>query len=130
MTKSKKRRSAQTTFNAGDDRASRVEVTAVTGSLAGAAVGAVAGPPGVVAGAVIGGVAGALTGLGVADDAQWRHGHAAALDDAIGVTAGDLGAASPDLPPARIGAFSSGSAGVSAARHSTPSEGPMQDIDD
>jgi hypothetical protein len=126
MTKSKKHPAPPKNLG----RAPRVEAAAVTGSLAGAAVGAVAGPAGIVAGAVVGGVAGAITGLGVADAAEWRHRDAAALDDAVGVTAGDIGAASPDLPPARIGAFSAGSAGVPSPGKSTPSEGPMQDIDD
>ncbi len=112
------------------ERVSRIETGAATGTLAGAAVGAVAGPAGIVAGAVIGGVAGAVAGLGIADEAEWRHRHAASLDLDIGVTGGDLGAASPDSPPTRIGAFSAGSAGASEASHGTPTEGPMQSLDD
>jgi hypothetical protein len=111
------------------ERKGRIETAAVSGAVAGAAAGSLAGPAGAVAGGIVGGVAGAMAGVALADDAQRRHSHGAELDREIGVTEGDLGAAGPDAPPARVGAYSAGSAGAGVATP-TPSEGPIQDVDD
>jgi hypothetical protein len=111
-------------------RAGRIETAAVTGAVAGAAAGALAGPVGAAAGALAGSALGAIAGVALADDSDRRHAHDATLDREIGVTGGDLGAADPSQPPARIGAYSGGSAGAGAASGSTPSEGPIQDVDD
>lgn len=111
-------------------RAGRIETAAVSGAVAGAAVGALAGPVAVAAGAVVGAAAGAIAGVALADDAEVRHSHDADLDRDIGVAGGDLGAAAPGQPPARRGAYSAGSAGVGSPSGATPSEGPMQDVDE
>jgi hypothetical protein len=110
-------------------KSSRVEAAAATGAIAGAAAGAIAGPAGAIAGGLVGAVAGAAAGAAIADDATRRHAHAAELDREVGVTEGNLGAASPDQPPARVGAYSAGSAGA-AGSSATPCEGPIQEVDD
>jgi hypothetical protein len=112
------------------NRKERVETALVAGAVAGAAVGAMAGPPGVLIGGVVGGVTGVVAGRVLADDAERRHAHANEIDRDIGVTGGDMGAASPDQPPARIGAYSGGSAGAGSTSTRTPAEGPMQDVED
>lgn len=101
----------------------------VAAAVAGATAGAVAGPPGIVTGAIIGGAIGAVVGHTLDDEERRVSLHDQELDREIGVTEGDLGAASPTQPAARIGAFSSASAGASNATES-PSEGPMQNVDD
>jgi len=110
-------------------RAHRVEGTAVAGAIAGAAVGSIAGPAGIVAGGVIGGAAGAVAGFALSNGAASRHARGAELDHEIGVIDGDLGAPSLKHPPARVGAYSSSSAGVAGSASAPPSEGPMQDVD-
>lgn len=112
------------------DRRGRIEATAVTGALAGAAAGSLAGPPGIAAGAVIGVAAGAITGLALADDAGRRQEEEARLDQEIGVTEGNLGAARPDQPPASLGTYSGVSAGTGERPTPAPSEGPMQELED
>jgi phage tail tape-measure protein len=112
------------------DRKGRIETAAVSGAVAGAAVGAVTGPAGVAAGAILGGAAGAITGMALANESQRRHEHDADLDKQIGVSSGDMGAADPKAPPARLGLYSAGSAGAASTGGTTPSEGPIQDIDD
>jgi len=106
-------------------------IFAAAASLTGATIGIIAGPAGVVAGAIIGSVVGAAAGVMLADSNSRRWHHDEDLDYDIGVYDGSLGAASPDAPPARIGAFSSGSAGGGTARPSTPppNAGPMQEIE-
>jgi hypothetical protein len=106
-----------------------LEASTAAGALAGAAVGAVAGPPGVVAGGLIGTAVGGLAGFAAttAETAHDRREHE--LDDVIGITKGDLGAAPPGQPPATRGTFSAASAGASSTGTS-PAEGPMQDLDD
>jgi hypothetical protein len=111
-------------------RAGRIETAAVSGAVAGAAAGAVAGPLGAAAGLVVGGAAGAIAGAALADDADRRHAHDDELDREIGVTSAGIGAAPPGQPPARIGAFSAASSGAASEGGATPSEGPMQDVDD
>ena len=105
-------------------------IVAVSGSVAGAVVGSVAGPIGTVAGAIVGSVIGAAAGAVLEQENEREHLHDEQLDHDIGVFDGELGAADPDAPPAKIGAFSSGSSGAGAAPAPRPSEGPMQDVDD
>ena len=99
---------------------------AASGAAAGAAIGAFAGPPGMVAGALIGAAAGAATGaaLGGDHDAEDED---KKLDEEIGVTEGNLGAASPNAPPASRGTYSGASAGAGSTGvdDSAPDEGPI-----
>jgi len=76
----------------------------IAGELVGAIVGSAAGPAGAVAGMVAGAMAGALAGRVLEDEARRAEVHDAQLDNAIGVTGGDLGAAPPNAPSARVGA--------------------------
>jgi uncharacterized membrane protein len=100
---------------------------AASGAVAGAVFGAMAGPPGMVAGAVIGAVAGAVAASALDIDSELRAKHTRELDEAIGVSGGDLGAPNLKHPPATIGAYSAGStAGGGASDESEPAEGPMQ----
>jgi hypothetical protein len=48
------------------------------------------------------------------------------LDDEIGVSGGELGAPNLEHPPAKVGAYSGTSAGVSSEGGEQPAEGPMQ----
>ncbi|HXN31277.1 MAG TPA: glycine zipper domain-containing protein [Polyangiaceae bacterium] len=66
---------------------------AVAGELVGAVVGSAAGPVGTVAGMVVGAVVGALAGHVLEDEDRQHQTHDQELDEAIGVTGGDLGAA-------------------------------------
>jgi len=91
----------------------------LVGAAAGAAVGAIAGPAGIVGGAVLGAIAGAATGRALIEIDEKKAAKEAQLDDEIGVTKGDLGAAQTNIP-ARIGAPSLGSVGV--AEPENPSE--------
>lgn len=104
-------------------------IVAASGTVAGAAIGSVAGPVGTVAGAVMGTVVGAAAGAVLERENERTHQHEDALDEEIGVYDGTLGAAPPDAPPARIGAFSAGSSG--AGRPSRPpTEGPISEPDE
>jgi hypothetical protein len=97
------------------------------GALAGAAIGSFAGPVGAIAGLAIGGVVGAAADMALERQHRRDRADEARLDAAVGIIDGDMGAASPDQPPAVVGAFSSGSAGAGAGPSSHPvSEGPMQ----
>jgi hypothetical protein len=103
---------------------------AAAGALAGGALGAVAGPPGAVVGAIVGAIAGALTGAAIDDGEVEAAEKDEKLDEAIGVQGGTLGAPNLEHPPAKIGAYSAGSAGSAAAgRESEPAEGPMSSGD-
>ena len=106
-------------------------ILAAAASLTGATIGIIAGPAGVVAGAIIGSIVGAAAGVMLADSNSRRWHHDEDLDYDIGVFDGTLGAAPPDAPPTRIGAFSSSSTGGETARPSTPppNEGPMQEVE-
>ncbi len=73
---------------------------------------------------------GAVVGHTMDREDRRKSEHEELLDEEIGVMDGDLGAASPDQPPARIGAFSSASAGGDGAAPPAPSEGPMQTPDE
>jgi hypothetical protein len=81
-----------------------------------------------VAGAVIGAAMGAVIGHALDKEDERKESHDAELDREIGVTEGDLGAASPDQPAAVVGAYSGASAGAGEAG-SALSEGPMQKPD-
>lgn len=87
----------------------------MTGMAAGAATGALAGPPGIVAGAVLG------TALGAVAGALWREreeedrAFEEKLDKDIGIIDGKIGEAPPNLPPAKIGAFSAAAMGAGRA---------------
>jgi phage tail tape-measure protein len=104
-------------------------VFSISGAVAGAATGAVAGPPGILGGAIVGAALGLVIGKTLDREDERQELHDEELDREIGVEGGDLGAASPDQPPARMGAYSAASAGAGS---STPcaSEGPMQSLDD
>jgi phage tail tape-measure protein len=106
-------------------------ILAGAAGLAGATIGIIAGPAGVVAGAIIGSIVGAAAGVMVTDSNNRRWHHDEETDYDIGVYDGTIGAASPDAPPTRIGAFSAGSAGAAGNTPSTPppNEGPMQEIE-
>ena len=106
-----------------------LDYATVSGAVAGAALGAVAGPPGIVAGGIVGTAMGVLAGVGLDNAEHAAKAHDRELDDDIGVTKGDLGAAPPNAPPAVKGCYSAASSGVSSSRP-TPAEGPMQDIDE
>jgi nucleotide-binding universal stress UspA family protein len=69
-----------------------LEATTLAGATAGVVVGAIGGPPGVIAGGVIGTTIGMLAGSTLDKQDHDAERHDRALDDAIGVTRGDLGA--------------------------------------
>jgi hypothetical protein len=71
----------------------------VAGELVGAILGSVAGPAGTVAGMVVGAIAGALTGHVLEEDEHRARLHDEELDETIGVSGGDIGAARPTVPP-------------------------------
>lgn len=108
--------------------ASVYEMT-LAGAVAGAATGAVAGPVGIIAGGVIGTVAGALAGAALSNDDEVHSRKDKKLDEDIGVTKGDLGAASPNQPKSTRGTFSAASSGAGSSGGASPAEGPIQDID-
>jgi hypothetical protein len=99
---------------------------AASGAVAGAVLGAAAGPPGVVAGAIIGAVAGAITAEVLETDGERTAAHDRELDEEIGVSGGDIGAPNLKHPKAKVGAYSSASAGAAAPDGEEPAEGPMQ----
>jgi hypothetical protein len=109
--------------------AGELVVDALAGAAAGAAAGALAGPPGMAIGAILGGAIGAAAG----EVAHLEHAEEARADEQldrdIGVIGGDIGAAPPDQPPGR-GVFHAASMGVSTGHTPTPSEGPIQDIEE
>jgi hypothetical protein len=63
----------------------------LSGAAAGVALGAIAGPVGAVAGGAIGTAIGALMGVTMEREEVRHDAHDRELDDAIGVTRGDLG---------------------------------------
>ena len=65
---------------------------ATSGMIAGAVIGANAGPPGMVAGAIIGGLAGVVAGAVLDNEASRQEIHTRELDAEIGVSGGDMGA--------------------------------------
>jgi hypothetical protein len=77
------------------------EAGAIAGEVVGALVGSAAGPAGAAAGMVIGAAAGALVGGVMEQEAERASRHDAELDDAIGVTGGDLGRSASATKPGR-----------------------------
>lgn len=69
-----------------------VDIGACAGALTGAIVGAAAGPAGVVAGSAVGAGLGTLAGAVLDRESHQKDAHDRELDDAIGVTAGDISA--------------------------------------
>ncbi|MGD0677691.1 MAG: hypothetical protein ABSC94_19920 [Polyangiaceae bacterium] len=107
------------------------DVGAIAGELVGAVVGGAAGPVGVAVGMTLGAMAGALAGHVLEDEGRRARAHDEELDETIGVSGGDLGAARPDMPPAQTAAPSAASSGASAEGGSpTSAEGPIQSIDE
>lgn len=103
---------------------------AVAGEIAGAVLGSAAGPAGAVAGMVLGGLVGEVTSEVLERESVRARRHDEELDATIGVYGGQIGAALPGSPPARIGAPSAASLGLGGGSGSTPCEGPIQDVDD
>lgn len=81
------------------------------GAASGAIIGSFGGPIGAVAGALIGAGIGAATGEAISQEIHDHDVRDKELDDQIGVTSGDLGAADPNQPPASRGTYSMGAAG-------------------
>ena len=108
------------------------EAGAIGGEIVGAVVGSMAGPPGAIAGMVLGAAAGAVVGKMVDEEADRKSTHDEELDEAIGVSGGDLGAPNLKHPPAIRGAYSAASVGAGGSGERHPSEGPMSgtDVDD
>jgi uncharacterized protein YcfJ len=96
------------------------------GAVAGAALGAFAGPPGAIAGAVIGAMAGAVVDYEMRSEDAFEAERDRLLDEAIGVSGGEMGAPNLRHLTATIGAYSGGSLGSGADGQEQPAEGPMQ----
>lgn len=105
--------------------ATGVRVGLCAGAATGGVLGAIAGPPGMVVGAALGAAIGAASARALDSAEHDRCEHDAALDDAIGVTSGHLGEASPDAPKARIGAFSAASCGAGSGGDVESVHGPI-----
>lgn len=112
-----------------DHRLAHEAEASASGALVGAVVGAGGGPAGIVAGVVLGGLAGVATGAALDSESSRRAAHDRELDDAIGVTRGDLGAPGLAHPAATVGAYSAASSGASPAGDGSPAEGPMQPVE-
>lgn len=76
---------------------------AASGMIAGAMIGANAGPPGMVAGAIIGGLAGVVAGAALDNESSRQEIHTRELDAEIGVSGGDMGAPILSHPAMRGG---------------------------
>ncbi len=111
-------------------RHEHIGLGAFAGEIAGAVIGGVAGPAGAVAGMILGAMAGEVATEVFEWESERSRRHEALLDEAIGVIGGDLGAAPPDAPRARIGAPSAASLGLGGSYGRTPAAGPIQDVDD
>jgi hypothetical protein len=96
---------------------------AIVGAICGAVIGAIAGPPGIAAGSALGAAMGAAAGAAMfaADHAEAEHDRA--LDNEIGVTSGDLGAAKTHRDSIH-GLYSGASAGMLRSSR-PPASGPM-----
>lgn len=75
------------------DQHGMLDAATLAGAVAGATTGLVAGPPGVIAGGAIGTAIGYLAGAILEDEDDKREAKEEALDEEIGVTSGDIGAA-------------------------------------
>src|SRR4051812_16734484 len=84
------------------------DASLLSGAVAGAAIGAIGGPVGAIAGGLVGTAVGAIAGQALDDKEVDESEHDQQLDKDIGVTEGDLGAASPDQPPPVRGVYSAG----------------------
>ena len=73
-----------------------------SGATLGAVVGAIAGPPGAIAGAVVGGAIGAAASIAMEKEDHRRSFHDKELDDDIGVTSENLGAAPVKRSPTPV----------------------------
>jgi phage tail tape-measure protein len=102
----------------------------LAGVAAGAAVGAVVGPVGAIVGGMIGAAVGSAAGEIITEENERRSFHDRELDEDIGVTKGDLGAAEPSQPAAKRGVYSAASAGVGTSTGGHSAEGPMSSIDE
>jgi hypothetical protein len=71
----------------------------------------------------VGAVGGAVLDTQAAESAE----RDSKLDEEIGVIGGEIGAPNLKHPPARIGAYSSASAGAGSSSDGTPAEGPMSE---
>jgi hypothetical protein len=100
-------------------------VSVISGMAAGAVVGSIAGPEGLIVGAVLGSAIFVAATIALDAENAENQQKDEALDRAIGVFGGDLGAAGPNQPPVRIGAFSTASMGITSESVVEPSEGPI-----
>ncbi len=75
------------------------------GAIAGAAMGAIAGPPGAVVGAIIGGAVGVIAGRTGSAEEHIADDKDQALDEEIGVTSGEIGAPNLKHPPTKSEEF-------------------------
>lgn len=96
----------------------------MAGELVGAVVGSAGGPVGTIAGMVVGAVVGALTGRVLEEEGRESRTHDEELDEVIGVTGGDLGAAGAGAPEPSVAHDGEAEAGQS------PPEHPLPDLDD
>jgi hypothetical protein len=101
----------------------------LTGMAAGAIAGTIAGPPGIIVGAMLGGAVGAAASIALDAQREEEHIKDEALDRAIGVIDGSIGAAPPNQPAATRGTFSPTAMGLACQTEVHPSEGPMQNVD-
>jgi len=103
---------------------------AVLGALGGIALGVLLGPAGILVGGLLGAIGGAGIGDALGKIQEHRTIHEELVDEELGVIDGNVGVASPDQPPAWIGAYSAGSAGVARGPFDiTPDSGPIPKAD-
>jgi hypothetical protein len=75
---------------------------------------------------MVGAIAGAIAGRAIEEGDEVRASEDRELDREIGVSGGELGAPNLAHPPATLGTYSGGSAGVGpASSGEEPAEGPM-----
>jgi len=103
---------------------------AAAGAVSGALIGTFGGPVGAAIGAVAGAAAGAVAGAAFHARDKRASARDRELDRAIGIDGGEIGAPNLEHPPARVGTYSSASAGSGGATDSAPAEGPMQPPDE
>lgn len=95
------------------------------GVLAGAALGAFAGPAGLIAGALGGSFVGAVLAIGHNRQMRLDAIDEERVDRELGIIGGDIGAPNLRHPPATVGTFSSGSLGFGGRTDTEVAEGPM-----
>lgn len=96
----------------------------VAGAVTGAVIGAIGGAPGAAVGAILGAAAGALAEFVIEKELAVKKSEDAILDDAIGVSGGEMGAPNLEHPPPRFGAYSGASSGASSGGGQT-ADGPI-----